>query len=105
MDLKCKKITNLILPAVRASIAEELYKKYDMKQKDIADNLSIVQVAVSKYLNKKYSKRIENLKNYIFSNKLNDEVIKAIITKENKKIINKEIEKLCTNKNLLELEY
>ena len=53
------------MPAIRAAVAEELSNEYNYTQEEIASSLGIVQVAVSKYLNKKYSSKIAKLKNYI----------------------------------------
>jgi len=91
------------LPAIRAAVAEELSNKYDYTQEEIASALGIVQVAVSKYLNKKYSSKIAKLKNYIKEKGLADDIVKSIIDKQEKEKIENKINLLCENKELLSL--
>jgi len=91
------------LPAIRAAVAEELSNKYDYTQEEIASALGIVQVAVSKYLNKKYSNKIAKLKNYIKEKGLADDIVKSIIDKQEKEKIENKINLLCENKELLSL--
>ncbi len=97
MEEACGKIAKLILPAVRASIAETMNTKYSYTQDDIAKKLGVVQVAVSKYLNKKYSKGVAELKSMISEKGLNSAVIKSILDGRNSAHIQKEIEDLCAN--------
>jgi len=89
------------LPAIRAAVAEELSSKYNYTQEEIASSLGIVQVAVSKYLNKKYSSKIAKLKNYIKEKGLADDIVKSIIDKQEKEKIENKINLLCENKELL----
>jgi len=89
------------LPAIRAAVAEELSSKYNYTQEEIANSLGIVQVAVSKYLNKKYSNKIAKLKNYIKEKGLADDIVKSIIDKQQKEKIENKINLLCENKELL----
>jgi len=91
------------LPAIRAAVAEELSNKYNYTQEEIASALGIVQVAVSKYLNKKYSSKIAKLKNYIKEKGLADDIVKSIIDKQEKEKIENKINLLCENKELLSL--
>lgn len=103
IELQCKKITKFVLPAVRAAVAEELKEKYNYTQEEIANALGVVQVAVSKYLNKRYSKKIEEIKEYIKSKALADEIVKSIVNKEEKEKIENKINLLCENKELITL--
>jgi predicted transcriptional regulator len=89
------------LPAIRAAVAEELSSKYNYTQEEIASSLGIVQVAVSKYLNKKYSSKIAKLKNYIKEKGLAEDIVKSIIDKQEKEKIENKINLLCENKELL----
>jgi len=89
------------LPAIRAAVAEELSSKYNYTQEEIANSLGIVQVAVSKYLNKRYSSKIAKLKNYIKEKGLADDIVKSIIDKQEKEKIENKINLLCENKELL----
>jgi len=63
--------------------------------------LGIVQVAVSKYLNKRYSSKIAKLKDYIKEKGLIDDIVKSIIEKQEKEKIENKINLLCENKELL----
>jgi len=89
------------LPAIRAAVAEELSSKYNYTQEEIASSLGIVQVAVSKYLNKRYSSKIAKLKNYIKEKGLAEDIVKSIIDKQEKEKIENKINLLCENKELL----
>jgi len=89
------------LPAIRAAVAEELSNEYNYTQEEIASSLGIVQVAVSKYLNKKYSSKIAKLKDYIKEKGLADDIVKSIIEKQEKEKIENKINLLCENKELL----
>jgi len=89
------------LPAIRAAVAEELSNKYNYTQEEIAGSLGIVQVAVSKYLNKRYSNKIAKLKNYIKEKGLAEDVVKSIIDKQQKEKIENKINLLCENRELL----
>jgi len=89
------------LPAIRAAVAEELSDKYNYTQEEIANSLGIVQVAVSKYLNKRYSSKIAKLKNYIKEKGLAEDIVKSIIDKQEKEKIENKINLLCENKELL----
>lgn len=55
--LTCEEFIKKYLPLVRAKTARELNAK-GMKQQEIASRLGITQAAVSKYLDRKYDKRL-----------------------------------------------
>jgi len=93
--MECKRITKVILPAIRASVAEIMCRKYDYKQEEVAAKLGVVQVAVSKYLNNKYSKGIASVKNRIIKARLNEGVIKRILGGGTREEIDREIDALC----------
>lgn len=101
-DPACIPITKDILPAVRAAIAETLSKKYGYRQVDVAKKLGVAQVAVSKYLNKRYSKRVARIKEYVMEKRMLDEVIKEILGGDEQKRINKEIDIICSSDSLLD---
>lgn len=92
---ECKDIIQVMLPAVRASVAEELHNKYNYNQEKIARMLGVVQVAVSKYLHGKYSKEIAQMKNYIKHNGLEDEIVKKLAGGRGRKEVDDAIDKLC----------
>ena len=64
-ELDCNKITKFVLPAIRISMAEEMNAKYNLNQSEIAHRLGIAQVAVSKYLNGRYSLRVKKIRDMI----------------------------------------
>jgi predicted transcriptional regulator len=80
---------------VRASVAEEMSERYGYSQEEIAKKLGVVQVAVSKYLNRRYSKEISRMKKYIVERKLNLGVVKKIIGGKRRKQIDDAIDRLC----------
>jgi predicted transcriptional regulator len=95
MKPECKDITRIVLPAVRASVAEVMHDKYGYKQEEIARKLGVVQVAVSKYLNGKYSKEISGVKDYIIRRRLNDGVVRSIVAGSARPEIERKIDDLC----------
>ncbi len=92
---ECKDIVRVVLPAVRASVAETMHKRYGYNQERIAQRLGVVQVAVSKYLNGRYSKEISHMKDYISKNKLSDTIVDKIEKGGNRKEIDNAIDNLC----------
>ena len=97
MDLKCYRITKVLLPAVRASVSEAMKKRYDYRQEKIAEELGIVQVAVSKYLNKRYSDEVRRVKKYIDSKRLSEPIVHDILNNEKHEKIDNAIDSLCMN--------
>ena len=95
MKPECKDIIGVVLPAVRASVAEVMRDRYGYKQKEIAEKLGVVQVAVSKYLNGKCSEEIALIKERIISQGLNGGVIESIVSGRKRQEIEREIDKLC----------
>jgi predicted transcriptional regulator len=95
MDMECKSITRVLLPAVRASVAEVMHSRYDYTQEEIASKLGVVQVAVSKYLNGRYSKAIGDMKRRIVRAGLNDGVVRRILNNGTREDIDVEIDALC----------
>jgi predicted transcriptional regulator len=95
MDIECKSITRVLLPAVRASVAEVMHSRYNYTQEEIAAKLGVVQVAVSKYLNGRYSKAIGDAKRRIIRARLNEGVVRSILGKGTREDIDGEIDALC----------
>jgi len=93
--MECKRITRVILPAIRASVAEIMCRKYDYKQEEVADKLGVVQVAVSKYLNNRCSRGIECVKGHILKSRLNESVVESILGGGTREEIDREIDALC----------
>ncbi len=92
---ECKSITKVILPAIRASVAEVLNKTYKYTESDIADRLSVAQPAVSKYLSNNCSEDILKLKSRILSSGMADKLIAAIAGGRPRAEVEKEIDWLC----------
>ncbi|MDE1861252.1 MAG: helix-turn-helix domain-containing protein [Candidatus Micrarchaeota archaeon] len=95
MDFECADITKVVLPAIRASTAQIMIQKYGYKQQDIARELGVAQVAVSKYLNGRYSAKVARMKDYITKEELNGEIIRRMLNNDNQEKINKAVNDLC----------
>ncbi len=95
MDPECRRISRLILPAVRASVAEAMRNEHNYRQKEIAEKLGVVQVAVSKYLNGRYSPEIARLKDMITRDGSSRSIIEGIASGESSETIGIEINRLC----------
>lgn len=93
--LECKSIVRVILPAVRASIAETMRSDFGYNQEQIAAKLGVVQVAVSKYLRGRYSKQIADAKKYISKQRLTDSIVKGITSGYSRQQIDTAIDDLC----------
>lgn len=97
MEPECRRVTRVILPAIRASVAEVMSRRYNYNQEEIARKLDIVQVAVSKYLNRRYSSAVHKMKMYIIKNNLNRGIIEDILNGRGVKEIEKDIDSLCAH--------
>ena len=95
MEPNCIGITRRILPAVRASVAEVMKERYNYTEAEIAQRLGVVQVTVSKYLNKRYSSDVESMKSYIMKNNLNAGIVEDIRTGKDAGKVNERIDELC----------
>ncbi len=95
MEPECRRIGRFVLPAVRASIAELMKDRYGWKQKDIAAGLGIVQVAVSKYLNAKYSSDVLKMRMYIIKKGLSDKIAEELANGKHGREIDMKIDALC----------
>ncbi len=100
-DPTCIEITKDVLPAVRAAIAERLSREYNYRQIDIAKKLGVAQVAVSKYLNSRYSKRVAKIKEFVVEKGMLNNIIKEILKGEEQKRISKDIDEVCSSDSLL----
>lgn len=97
MRLECDKIAKVLLPAIRINIAEEMQLEYNLSQQEIADRLGIAQVAVSKYLNGKYSSTVKRMRDYIRDNKLTDNIARKAAENGKASDIRDMINELCTS--------
>jgi len=52
MLMLCEVAVKSVVPSIRAFVATELTRSYNMKQNDVAELLGITQTAVSKYTSK-----------------------------------------------------
>ena len=96
MDMECSSITKLILPAIRINMAEQFSNKYDLNQKEIAQKLGIAQVAVSKYLNGKYSGSLKRVKESVRTMGLVDSAVMEMAMASSPKVIDILVNELCT---------
>jgi predicted transcriptional regulator len=53
MKTACELVSSLVLPILRAWIAEEATKIFGMKQKDVARQLGLSKAAITQYLKRK----------------------------------------------------
>jgi predicted transcriptional regulator len=95
MDPECRNISKLILPAVRASVAEIMKDEYNYRQSEIAERLGVVQVSVSKYLNRKYSPDIAKMKTRILERGLGREIVDEIVKGRSSEEVGRKIDELC----------
>ncbi len=101
MQILCEKLTKLSIPAIRAEVSCELYKKYGMSQKAIAEKLGIAQPAVYKYLNGSYSKNVAEVAKFLSSSKACRHISKAIASGCKPESAQAMIEKLASSKPVL----
>lgn len=92
---ECKDIIKVVLPAVRASVAETMREKYRYSQEEIAQKLGVVQVAVSKYLHKRYSAEISKMKAYVTEHGLTEGIVSEIVKGGSRQEVDAEIDRLC----------
>lgn len=98
--MECNNITKLILPAIRINMTEQFSNKYNLNQKEIAHKLGIAQVAVSKYLNGKYSKSLKKIKESVGIMGIIDSTVMEVAIVSSPKVIDDLINELCTRISL-----
>ncbi len=95
MEPECRALTSELIPAVRAYLAQQMKRRYGMTQQEIAKKLGIAQVAVSKYVNLRYStavaKAAVGISKQIDETRFVDKIIKSRSPDE----ANQEIERFC----------
>ncbi len=84
-----------MIPAVRAYLADVMYTKYHYKQQEIANRLGLAQVAVSKYINMKYSSSVARAKAGIARRIAGTAFVKEILESKDPDEVNRRIERLC----------
>jgi len=102
MYLDCERAMRIAIPAMRVSVSNRLNKEHNMSESEIAKRLGIAQPAVSKYLNRRYSKRIARLEKLISSKGLEKPVVKAILSNAGPKMVNDSIDSISENTMLME---
>ncbi|MEM0200983.1 MAG: hypothetical protein QXD23_01100 [Candidatus Micrarchaeaceae archaeon] len=95
MEQECATITKVILPAVRVAIAQTMNNEYGWTQERIAKELGVVQVAVSKYLNKKYSKEVEKITENIKNKGIDKIIAKELLESKSPEEIATFIDSIC----------
>lgn len=93
-QMYCMHIINLMLPAVRASVAEKL-SGMGFGQERIAAELGIAQAAVSKYMNGRYTEDVGAVKRHIEEGMLYNEIIESIVKKKGRAAVENDINSLC----------
>jgi predicted transcriptional regulator len=92
MEPECRRISKAVIPAVRAYLATMMSEEYGYRQQRIAKKLGIAQVAVSKYLNGRYSKEVARIKQEI-SSELSKNTARHIIESGSADEANEQIER------------
>lgn len=95
LEPECKSITQCILPAIRASVAQQMSDRYGWKQVQIASSLGVAQVAVSKYLNRRYSPNVGKMERYLTKNKTISKLVEDMVKGKSAEQISREIDRLC----------
>jgi len=99
MLLPCEVSLKYFLPALRARVVEELYK-LDFSQEEIAKKLGISQAAVSKYINKNYSKKIAKIKESEEIKNIAKEFVENILKNKDVQVDFKKFCELCKKQKL-----
>ncbi len=97
MDQECATIIKFILPAVRATVAQTMNSEYGWTQEKIAKELGVVQVAVSKYLNKKYSKDVQKIVEDIKNKGIDKTIANELMSEKTPKEIATIIDSVCVD--------
>lgn len=93
MEPECRRISREVIPAVRAYLADIMSKEYGYRQTQIAKKLGIAQVAVSKYLNGRYSDEVAKVKQTV-SHSISKSVARSIIESSSSDEANAAIERI-----------
>ena len=95
MDPECRIITNELIPGVRACLAKQMMRRYGVTQQEIAKKLGIAQVAVSKYMNMKYSEPVARAVRKASRSISKSGLMQEIIRSKNPDEANRKIERFC----------
>ncbi len=95
MDPECRTLTNELIPGVRACLAQLMRSKYGMTQQEIANKLGIAQVAVSKYVNMKYSAAVAKAARKVSKSISDSDFTQEIIKSKSPDEANRKIERFC----------
>ena len=103
----CEYVAKYVIPQIRARIAMELYRKYNLTEVKIAEKLGITQAAVSYYIAGKRGLRKDLLPQNEYVENLILQLVSNIYRKDlSRKDVDEEICKLCSKlreKNLLKV--
>lgn len=89
-------ITNRMIPAVRVYLAQVMSRKYKLTQQEIAKKLGIAQVAVSKYVNMKYSSSVAKARADV-SRQMDAHFVSQIMKSRSPGEVNRKIERFCAD--------
>ncbi len=78
LKFPCRKMFYTLIPAIKFSLALELYNKYNFSQEDIAKILGVTQAAVSKYTRERVSTKISAIASRKNTKRIADEMAKEI---------------------------
>lgn len=94
MEPECRTIANEMIPAVRVYLAKQMNARYGMTQQEIAGKLGIAQVAVSKYVNGKYSKSVAKAEKELGKD-IPSGFVDRIVRSKSPDKVNRRIEEFC----------
>jgi len=95
MLASCEQALRLTIPAVRIAVAKTL-ADHGMQQKEIANALGVVQPAVSKYLNHKYSSKVAKIEQLVKGEGLEKAVAEMALNHKSKAEISKNIDRTAS---------
>lgn len=95
MEPECRKIAQTMIPAVRVYLAQTMSSRYKLKQREIAARLGIAQVAVSKYLNMRYSASVAKARAEAARRISKTHLVNEILESRSANDANMRIERFC----------
>lgn len=93
MRLRCERVVNDVLPAVRSVIAKELQNN-GYSQTEIAELLDVTQPAVSQYLSAARGKQVQEIIDHEAYDEV-EELIEAIMNREDDETLSRMLHDTC----------
>lgn len=103
MNYECERAMKLTIPSVRIAVAKMLKKEHEWSETDIAKALGVAQPAVSKYMTGNYAPELNVIVDRIISDGLHAQIVGMILKKAGTERVNALIDKVSSDKRLLDL--